>query len=53
MAVRGTPRQAEIKTKEVAKILRSTGINITIAGNLKTVDFLDLTLDLNLGTYKT
>ena len=53
MAVRGTPRQVEIKTKEVAKILKSTGISITIAGNLKTVDFLDLTLDLNLGTYKT
>jgi ribosomal protein L4 len=53
MAIRGTPRQAEAKTKEVAKILKSTGINITIAGNLKVINFLDLTLDLTLGTYKT
>ena len=53
MAIRGTPRQAEIKTQEVSRILRTTGIKITIAGNLKVVDFLDLTLGLNLGTYKT
>ena len=44
MAIRGTPRQAEVKTKEVAKILKSTAINITIAGNLKVINFLDLTL---------
>ena len=37
----------------MAKILKSTGINITIAGNLKVINFLDLTLDLTLGTYKT
>ena len=52
MAIRGSPRQAEIKTKEVAGILKSTGIGITIAGNLKVIDFLDLTFDLNAGTYK-
>ena len=53
MAVRGSPRQAEAKKKEVAAILKSTGIDITIQGNLKVIDFLDLTLDLNTGTYKT
>ena len=53
MAVRGSPRQAEAKKKEVAAILKSTGIDITIQCNLKVVDFLDLTLDLNTGTYKT
>ena len=53
MAVRGSPRQAEAKKKDVAAILKSTGIDITIQGNLKVVDFLDLTLDLNTGTYKT
>ena len=53
MAIRGSPRQAKIKTQEVASILRSTGIGITIPGNLKVIDFLDLTFDLNMGTYKT
>ena len=33
MAVRGSPRQTETKTKEVASIMKSTGIGITIAGN--------------------
>ena len=28
------PRQAEVKKKEVAKILKSTGIHITIKANL-------------------
>ena len=53
MAIRGSSRQAEVKKKEVAAILKSTGIGITISANLKVVDFLDLTLDLNTGTYKT
>ena len=41
-----------MKKKEVAAILKSTGIGITISANLKTVDFLDLPLDLDLGTYQ-
>ena len=53
MAVRGSPRQGEAKKKQVAVILKSTGLNITISSNLKVVDFLDLTLDLSTGTYKT
>ena len=53
MAIRGSGRQAEVKKKEVGAILKSTGIDITISANLKIVDFLDLTLDLNTGTYKT
>ena len=53
MAIRGTPRQAEVRKKEVASILKSTGIDITISANLKVMDFLDLTFDLTTGTYKT
>ena len=45
--------QGEVKKKQVADILKSTRINITISANRKVVDFLDLTLDLNTGTYKT
>ena len=52
MVVKGSSRQAEVKKKEVAAILKSTGIGITISANLKTVDFLNLTLDLELGTYQ-
>ena len=52
MIIKGSSRQAEVKKKEVAAILKSTGIGITISANLKTVDFLDLTLDLDLGTYQ-
>ena len=53
MAIRGSPNQVEAKKKEIAEILKSTGLNITICSNLKTVDFLDLILDLNTGTFKT
>ena len=42
-----------MKKKEVADILKSTVISITIKANLKVVDFLDITLDLETGTYKT
>ena len=37
----------------MARILKSTGIDITISANLKVVDFLDLTFNLTTGTYKT
>ena len=53
MAIRGSPRQAKTKTKEVASILKSTGIGITIAGNHKAIDFLNLNLNSNTGIYKT
>ena len=35
MALRGSPRQIEIKKKEICKILKETGIDITIKANLK------------------
>ena len=53
MALRGSARQIECKKKEICQILKSTGIGITILSNLKTVNILDLTLDLTTGTYQT
>ena len=53
MVLRGSSRQVEVKKKQIATILKSTGIGITITANLKVVNFLDLTLDLETGTYKT
>ena len=47
MIIKGSSRQAEVKKKEVAAILKSTGIGITISANLKTVDFLDLIIDID------
>ena len=47
-----TPRQTELIKKEICKIFSDNGLKITIEANKKTVDFLDITLDLRSGTYK-
>ena len=47
-----TPRQAELKKKEICNIFKSNNLSITIEVNLKIVNFLDITLDLNTGIYK-
>ena len=47
-----TPRQVEIKKKEICKILKTLNLSITIQANMKIVDFLDVTLNLNDGTFK-
>ena len=47
-----TPRQAEICKKEVCKIFKTQNLSITIEVNLKIVNFLDITLDLNSGVFK-
>ena len=46
------PRQTELKKKEICRIFRENNLKITIEANLKTVNFLDVTLDLNTGIYK-
>lgn len=38
--------------KQIQKVFRDNGLNVIISVNLNTVDFLDVTLDLKLGTYK-
>ena len=53
MALRGSPRQIELKKKEICRILQSTGTEITVEANQKVVNILDLTLNLNTGTYQT
>ena len=46
------PRQTELKKKEICRIFKEKKLSITIQANLKIVNFLDVTLDLNSGLYK-
>ena len=46
------PRQTEKTKTEICKIFKDNGLKITIQVNLKTVDFLDITMDLQTGEYK-
>jgi hypothetical protein len=48
---RKTPFQLEKVKKKIQKIFRDNGLNIVISVNLLVVDFLDVTLDLRMGTY--
>ena len=41
-----TPRQAELKRKEICKIFKDMNLSITIEVNVKIVNFLDVTLIL-------
>lgn len=47
-----TKRIADIKRKEVIKEFKNIGFDIEIDANLKVVNFLDITLDLNSDSYK-
>ena len=47
-----TPRQTEIIKKEICQIFKNNGLSITIEANKKVVDYLDITLNLNTGTFK-
>ena len=47
-----TPFQMEKLKKKIQKVFKDNGLNIVISVNLQSVDFLDVTLDLKLGTYK-
>ena len=44
--------EAERAKKELFKIFKQHGLNITAQTNLKSTDFLDVTLDLTTGTHK-
>ena len=46
------PRQIERYKKEICSIFKSQNLSITIEANLKIVDFLDVTFDLDSGIYK-
>ena len=47
-----TGPKADRKRKEIIRKFKEIGFQIEIAANLKIVDFLDITLDLNRGTYQ-
>ena len=47
-----TPRQIELIKKEICSIFAKNNLSITIEANKKTIDFLDITLDLPSGSYK-
>ena len=47
-----TPRQLENIKKKICKIFKDNQLSITIDANLKAVNFLDVTFDLNTGLYK-
>ena len=46
------PRQTEIMKKKICQIFNKNGLKVTIEANLKSVNFLDITMDLRTGTYK-
>ena len=45
-------REVERKKKAIVKVFKECGLTITIKCNLKTVDFLDVTFDLDNNAYK-
>ena len=47
-----TPRQLDMIKKKLWKIFKDNELSITIEANLKVVNFLDVTFDLNTGLYK-
>jgi hypothetical protein len=46
------PRQIENIKKKICKIFTNNKLKITIEANLKTVDFLDITMDLKSDIHK-
>ena len=49
---KATPKHIEKTKQEVSEIFKSNGLKITIEANKKTINFLDVTLDLTSGSYK-
>ena len=47
-----TPRQVEILKKKICEIFRKNKLEVTIDANLKTVDFLDITMELQTDTFR-
>jgi hypothetical protein len=47
-----SPRQTEQIKQKICKIFADNNLKITIEANIKSVDFLDITLDLRNGSYK-
>ena len=45
-------RQADVYRKDITKIMKDQGLKIEVKSNLKVVDYLDITFNLNDGSYK-
>ena len=45
-------RQADVFRKDITKIMKDQGLKIDVKCNLKVVDYLDITFNLNNGTYR-
>ena len=45
------PRQVDKKNKKNKGIFNDLGLNITIDGNLKIINFLDICMDLYAGAF--
>lgn len=50
--VRGTPREIENTKKKLCDIFKANKLKITVEANLKVVNFLDVTIDLNNNRYQ-
>ena len=48
----GSKKENEEIKKQICKVFKNLGLSITSEANLKIVNFLDITLDLNTGLYK-
>ena len=46
------PKQIKKRKQKVSEIFKANGLKITIKANKKTINFLDVTLDLASGFYK-
>ena len=49
---RATPRQIENMKKKICQVFTKNGLRITTEANAKSVNFLDINLDLRTGMYK-
>lgn len=47
-----TPRRIDMIKKDICKVFNDHNLNLTIEANKKTVDYLDITLDLRTGVFK-
>ena len=47
-----TPKMVETIKKKISEIFRKNKLEVTIDANLKTVDFLDITMDLQNDTFQ-
>ena len=52
MLVRGSKREIDRLRKKIEKLFNSFGLKITTETGMKTTDFLDVTLNLDEGTFK-